>query len=643
MKRWLLLVSLLWLPWVTPIAAAGRAAEPPASEAPTGRTPPRLSFVDGQVSFWRPGAEDWVTARINTPLAPGDELATGSPGALELQIGARAWVRAWAGTQLGLAALEPDYVQLRVTAGHVSVDIRRLEPGHTVEVGTPQAAFIVERPGYYRVTVTADRTSFVTRRGGRATVIPAGASAATVAPSEQVVVEGTESPQMATYVAPPLDAWDRWNYARTDQLLDSVSARYVPDGVYGIDDLDHHGTWRVVDPYGPVWVPAAVPPGWVPYSTGGWIWDPYYGWTWVDSAPWGWAPFHYGRWVFVAGVWAWAPGPLVVRPVYAPALVAFLVPRPGVQIGVVAGPVVAWVALGWGEPLIPWWGPPGFVGMPWWAGWAGPRVVNKVVVAKTTVVHVHEITVYQNVQVRNAVVAVAREHFGRGALMREHLVRADPERLAPAVGLAEFKPSPASLVPHSARGIRPPEAVVHRPWVATRPPEDPGRWLERHGLTVRRPLPAARLVPAPREREEPTPRPPFGRSPLERQRPEPPRRPALPPTVGAPPPPAPRRELPPTPPIGAPGRGEPGRPVRPPSTVAPERGEYGQRGPAAKGTPPVEPGRLPGEPANRLFPERLEGPRSPRLEFPGEPGGELGSGRHRAGEPSRGRRFEGAR
>jgi len=49
--------------------------------------PPRLGFVDGQVSFWRPGAEEWVAAQLNTTLAPGDDLYTGSPGNLELQIG----------------------------------------------------------------------------------------------------------------------------------------------------------------------------------------------------------------------------------------------------------------------------------------------------------------------------------------------------------------------------------------------------------------------------------------------------------------------------------------------------------------------------------------------------------------------------
>ena len=75
--------------------------------------------------------------------------------------------------------------------------------------------------------------------------------------------------------------------------------------------------------YGAVWVPRGVAVGWAPYSTGRWVYDPYYGWTWVDDAPWGWAPYHYGRWVHVSGYWGWCPGPIVARPYYSPALVAF--------------------------------------------------------------------------------------------------------------------------------------------------------------------------------------------------------------------------------------------------------------------------------------------------------------------------------
>ena len=54
-------------------AARGDDAQDPRFE----ETPPRLSLTDGQVSFWRPGAQDWTQAQVNMPLAPGDELSTG--------------------------------------------------------------------------------------------------------------------------------------------------------------------------------------------------------------------------------------------------------------------------------------------------------------------------------------------------------------------------------------------------------------------------------------------------------------------------------------------------------------------------------------------------------------------------------------
>src|SRR5437667_71292 len=145
----------------------------------------------------------------------------------------------------------------------------------------------------------------------------------------------------------------------------------VPRDVAGVDDLDRYGDWRDTARYGHVWVPRDVSPEWAPYSTGRWQWDPYYDWTWVDDAPWGWAPYHYGRWCWNDGYWGWAPGPVVVAPVYAPALVAFF-GGGGVSVGIGVGvPAVSWVALGWGEPVVPWWGPAGFVGHAYWGGWGG--------------------------------------------------------------------------------------------------------------------------------------------------------------------------------------------------------------------------------------------------------------------------------
>ena len=96
-------------------------------------TPARISYINGDVSFWRPGATEWTPARVNTPLAPGDSLYTGPNGNVEVQIGPRAFVRAAEGTQVGLDNQEPGFVQFRVTAGRASLDLRELARAQTVE------------------------------------------------------------------------------------------------------------------------------------------------------------------------------------------------------------------------------------------------------------------------------------------------------------------------------------------------------------------------------------------------------------------------------------------------------------------------------------------------------------------------------
>jgi hypothetical protein len=621
------------------LVAHGQGPETPDSEqAAVGLTPPRLGFVDGQVSFWRPGAEDWSEAQVNTPLAPGDQLYTGRPGNLEIQIGARAFLRAGADTQIGLENQEPEFLQFRVTGGFASFDVRTLDPGSTVEVDTPNAAFTIDHAGYYRVDVDEEHSSLIARRGGRATAIPAGGEAVDIASSEEVVIEGTASPQVSSYAAPQLDPWDKWNYARTEHLLDSVSARYVPPGVYGVDDLDSQGTWRVVPDYGAVWVPRGVPAGWAPYTTGSWMLDPDYGWTWVDTAPWGWAPYHYGRWVSVNGYWAWAPGPAVVRPAYCPALVAFFGGHGGgVSVGIGAGgPVVGWVALGWGEPVVPWWGRPGFVDRPSWRGWGGPHVVNNVVINRTTVVNVTEIHDYRNTTVRHALVGVHENRFGHGPLRSAEMTRLDPKTFRPIHGAPRIAASPASFAPKASRGIRPPGKMLERPVVATRPPQRgpgsaPGK--ERHVGPMGRPMPEPHIVSVPKHREPASAlqRAPFGRSKTERSAAGRAKAPSPPKFTGPQGPkrpsegtsPATRRIQPqPTAPGKVTGSPRPEGVVKAPPSVtrkAKPQAEPKVAAPSAKGAQPrvggpKAPAPLPGEPASRLAPTRAEKGRQQQVE-----------------------------
>jgi hypothetical protein len=551
--------------------------------------PPRLSFVDGEVSFWRPGAEDWAPAQVNTPLAAGDELHTGYRGNLELQLDGQAFVRAWGDTHLGLTDQRPELLQLKVTAGHVALDLRRLEPGASLEVNAPHGALVLDTPGYYRVDVGPQRTAFTLRRGARATLALADGAPLSVGAGEQVILDGA-TVQRAS--APAADVWDTWNEARTMHLVAPSGAQYVPSGVAGVADLDRYGAWRTEPSYGAVWVPSGVPEGWAPYSTGRWVADPHYGWTWVDAAPWGWAPYHYGRWIHVRGHWGWAPGPIVARPVYAPALVAFF-GAPGVSVAV-ATPFVSWVALGWGEPVVPWWRASRFHGRPWWGGWGGPRVVNNVIVQRTTVIDAHRITEYRNARIRRAMVGVREDSFGRRAVHEARLADADLRDRRPIHGGLPVRPDRSSFVAADGRGVRPAEGTRTRPVVARRQPE--------RGEPAALPRPEAPRVDG---RRDDTPRRDPGRGERDERRVEP-QRPAPQPGRGVEPqqPTRPERQAPPA------RRPQPERAAQPERSSPPERSTPPVRRPQPERAAPPERST---QPERRVEPVRPVQP-EPQLE-----------------------------
>ena len=219
-----------------------------------------------------------------------------------------------------------------------------------------------------------------------------------------------------------------------------------------------------------MWVPAGVAPGWSPYSTGRWIWDPRFGWTWLDDAPWGWAPYHHGRWVFVGSYWAWAPGP-DHRATRLLARAGRLPRRTGRR-----GRPLYWAPLGWGEPVIRWWGRPRYVGVAWWGGWGGPRVVNNVVINRNTTVNVNTINVYRNVNVTNAVVGVPADRFGQGVVRPVRLAdAAEARQLTPVRGALDVRPVAASVTGSAAR---PPRARRMR--------SARGRWWRRERPWTRR-------------------------------------------------------------------------------------------------------------------------------------------------------------
>ncbi len=333
----------------------------PAAQAQVQADPPgrvaRLNHAQGSVVFSPAGDNEWTDAALNRPLTRGDRLWTDRGSRAEIQVGSSA-VRMDGQTHLEILVLDDQSAQLSVTQGTIYVRVRSLPEGENFEVDTPNLAYRAAYPGDYRLDVDpVHGTTRVTIHSGTGAVYGENGQALPLGGGQQVTFRERSLGQVNAQEAPAQDAFDRWAQERNRQEDQSIAARHVPREVVGYQQLDAHGQWSQDATYGDVWYPRALPANWAPYRHGRWEWIAPWGWTWIDDAPWGFAPFHYGRWAMIESHWAWVPGRLGLRPVYAPALVAFIGGgSDGVNWSLPLGagrPGVAWFPLAPGEAWQP--------------------------------------------------------------------------------------------------------------------------------------------------------------------------------------------------------------------------------------------------------------------------------------------------
>src|SRR5229473_1969978 len=450
-----------------------------ADDDPPGRVA-RLNYIQGSVSFQPGGETDWVQANPNRPLTTGDNLWTDRRSRGELHIGSTT-LRLSGETGISFLNLDDRTAQIQLAQGSLSVRLRRLDGGDAFEIDTPNLAFTVQRPGEYRFDVDPEgQTTNVTVREGEGEAT-GGGSNFHLDSGENARVSGTDSLRFDVGRAERPDGFDDWCQSRDEREEHARSARYVSRDVIGYEDLDDYGEWRSVPEYGSVWFPSRVAAGWAPYRFGHWVWIEPWGWTWVEDEPWGFAPFHYGRWAVADGGWCWVPGPVVVRPVYAPALVAFVGgPRFSLSLSIGGGGGgVAWFPLGPREVYVP-------------AYRASPRYVQNVNVTNTTVNVVNVTNVYNNVNVNKvtymhqtniaAVTAVSHDTFVNARPVGVATVRVNSQQLQTAEvqrGVA-VAPARQSIVGTSGpAAVKPPEAVMSRQVVVKEAPPAPHVSYER--------------------------------------------------------------------------------------------------------------------------------------------------------------------
>lgn len=451
-----------------------------------------LNYVTGNVSMQPAGADDWSPAVMNRPFTTGDYLWADTDARAELHLN-NAVMRLGPQSSLGFLNLDDNIAQLRFAQGELILRVRRLGEDESFEVDTPNAAITILREGEYRFNADPDSaTTWVVIRHGEAE-ITGGGQAFTLRAGNSAQLSGTDQLTYNVQYAPDPDWLEGWAEDRDTHEARLESARHLPPDVIGYEELDNYGTWRDTPGYGAVWYPA-VDAGWAPYRDGHWAWIEPWGWTWVDDAPWGFAPAHYGRWAYVSGGWGWIPGPVaivaggpaMVRPVYAPALVAFIGGGGWGASLSIGGPAVGWVPLGPGEVYAP-------------AYQVSQNYFRTVNVSSTTVNNTVNITnVYNNVYVNktvtnvtvnqrfanmaapNAVTAMPQNAFASGRPVKQAgvtvsrsqaaQVQAVSMTVAPAVA-----PVRQALAPMagSRPASRPPARAMNMQVVAKAPPPSP--------------------------------------------------------------------------------------------------------------------------------------------------------------------------
>jgi len=450
-----------------PRSAWAQDEDPPSRVA-------RLNYIQGSVSYQVSGDQNWVQADPNRPLTTGDNLWVDKDSRGEVHIGSTA-IRMASETGISFLTLDDRTAQLQLAQGTIEVHLRRLNPGEAFEIDTPNLSFTLTHSGEYRIETDPNGSStLIVVREGEGEVTGGGDSWDLLS-GQQYVFQGTETLSYGASAVPGFDDFEDWCQSRDDRENQALSAKYVSRDVDGYYDLDDYGDWRSDPDYGAIWVPRGVAVGWAPYHFGHWVYVAPWGWTWVDEEPWGFAPFHYGRWAFVGGYWGWVPGPVVVRPVYAPALVAF-VGGGGFSLSVSFGggfSGVAWFPLGPRDVYVP-----GYR--------CSARYVQNINVTNTRVVNVTQVTnVYNNVVINHNTTVINNYTYARNeaavtAVSRETFVNARPVSAAAVhvtaqqiqnvrpIDTAPIAPTRSSYVSSTARPAmaKPATPFEQRPVVA---------------------------------------------------------------------------------------------------------------------------------------------------------------------------------
>jgi hypothetical protein len=279
----------------------------------------RLSVVNGDVQYMRPGESKWQPAIANMPMQHGFTIGTNQGRAeVELENGSRIWLAENSMLQFTeLALAKGGHINTMSLAYGTATFSADLKVADIFQVIAPR--FQVSVPGKasaFRVDAARDSSSVRVFKGSVAVLDASGmkdvaSGKENVAKGQTFTAAGNAPGLIAASDRGTSDGWDVWVNNRDNLVTNGTqqTLQYMNAGFnYGLGDMASYGSWNFYPGYGYGWQPYGIGAGWQPFSSGEWGFYPGVGWTWLSEEPWGWAPYHFGQWTNQPGFgWFWRP------------------------------------------------------------------------------------------------------------------------------------------------------------------------------------------------------------------------------------------------------------------------------------------------------------------------------------------------
>ena len=247
-------------PQAPPQAQAQPQAQPQTTVA-------RISVIHGNVTTMRGDAGEWVAGTVNTPVVPGDRVATADRSQAELQLDYANVMRLAEHTEAKVADLEQNKIQIQLASGMVVFSAFKNTQADA-EIDTPNMGVHLLSPGAFRIQVNSPSETQLVVLKGQAEVLTNQGSTKVEA-GQLIQIHGTDNPEYKIDPAPGGDDFDKWCADRDRQIQSAQAWQHTEPQYTGSSDLDANGQWEQVPDYGWCWTPQ-VDAGWVPYSAGNW-------------------------------------------------------------------------------------------------------------------------------------------------------------------------------------------------------------------------------------------------------------------------------------------------------------------------------------------------------------------------------------